>query len=161
LNSDAMDFILAAKGLDNAHARFEEDDNPYSIVECAWWIGAAALSCGRKDEDSILGAFYWVRNKGFHETAMALGQIQPSSYSGPLGGSPLLPGASPSGLQLGRRPFPSRWLPLDGDDNQGGRAKYGAYLANRAVIDTIREARVTLLQVFEQMRNDSGVDSLD
>ncbi len=40
-------------------------------------MSAAAEACSRRSDGTVLKGF-WVRNKGFHATAMALGQILPA-----------------------------------------------------------------------------------
>ena len=148
-----MDFILALEGLNTAHRRLEANgEEPYVYIECAWWIGAATEACGRRDDGSLLEGFYWVRNKGFHETAMALGQVLP-----PVSGAT---GIAPTGMApMGGPGIPARWARLDGSAD-GSRRQYNEHCASRPVVETINEALAALLEVFETMRRDSEVTDL-
>ena len=152
-NESAMDFILAVDGLNKAHRRLEANgDDPHVFIECAWWIGAATEACGRRNDGTVLEGFYWVRNKGFHETALAFGQVRPS-ISGTTGVAPT--GIAP----MGGASLPARWIRLEGPED-GSRSEYNKHLASRSIRETIDEALIALLRVFEAMRLDSGVTDL-
>ncbi len=154
-NEAAMDFILAAKGLEQSFARLDGNaDDPYAVIECAWWIGAATEACGRRHSGTILEGFYWVRNKGFHETAKALGSITPPVPPALLGQFVL--GKSRLGDPFGE---PAMWERLDGLAD-GSRAAYNKHLAGQDVLETITAARTELLMIFQKMRDESGVEKL-
>ncbi len=154
LNHRALDFILALHGLAKAYRRLQDDDHdPHLFVECSWWIGAATEACGRRKDGTVLEGFYWVRNKGFHETRLALAQILPGYGSTSLGIDTL--GVGP----LGGPELPPRWAHLDGPED-GSRKPYNSYLASRSIVETIDEAYATLLREFEVIRRETGIERL-
>ncbi len=103
-------------------------------------MGAAAEACSRRSDGTVLKGF-WVRNKGFHATAMALGQILPAR-SDALGIDGM--GITPMGGGV----VPPRWAQLDGPE-EGSRKRYNEHLASRPIVKTIDEAHTFLLQEFE------------
>lgn len=155
LNERAGEFVLAMNGLAKAQRRLTQNSHDaYLFIECAWWISASAAACGRRNDGSVAEAFYWVRNKGFHEIAKALGQIQPGSRSQPLGAAPL--GIAP----LGGAGSPARWKHLAGPED-GSRKVYNEHLASRPVVQTIGEAVATLVETLRDVQESSGLPVLD
>jgi len=146
-SQEFLDFLLAVHGLNKAVRRIEADDDPHTAIECCWWIGAATEACGRIEEDSILAGFYWVRNKGVHRTAKAMGQILSA------GPNELEPGIILTVPE-------SRWRYLDGAEN-GKRKQYNKYLGGNSIADTIDDATAILLTIFDDVRTESGVSDLN
>ena len=141
-----VDFLLSAYGLNKAVKRLSTEEDAHTAIECCWWLGAASEACGRHFEDSLLGAFYWVRNKGFHETATALGRIIPS------GSNEIEPGVVMTIPE-------ARWLPLP-DGDLGRRVFYNRYLAGRPVLGTLADGRDLIVSIWDSVRSESGVRDL-
>ncbi|MCZ7532284.1 MAG: hypothetical protein M5U23_02545 [Acidimicrobiia bacterium] len=142
-----MDFVLALSGLRRSVGRLHDQDDPYTALECCWWIAAATEACGLSHEDSQLAGVYWVRSKGIHETATAMGQMLDA------GRNELEPGVM---LTIPE----SRWIRLDGSED-GRRATYNRYLAGKTVASTVNDAYERLLRIFDEVRTASGVTDLD
>ena len=160
-NGDAMDFIIAAEGLLKAYRRLKREEEPdvHTVIECAGWIASAVEACKRDTEPSVLGAFYWVRNKGFHETTTAIAQMLPSTPTARYDSA--LFDVSAFDDEEGE---PARWLPIpESDEATEGvtrATRYNEFLAGRPIIQTVAEAHRALLVIFEEMRRDSGVQTL-
>jgi hypothetical protein len=143
-NDKARDFMLALGGALKAMQRVQTDHSAYSIVECCFWISAAA-EAGQLKYQNLLGAIYWLRNKGLHATALAIGQVESGRAESPLGLKSRALGLSP----LGAGRTPSTWRELPGSD-EGGGALYNSELAGKRIDRTIEEACSLLLSEAER-----------
>jgi hypothetical protein len=68
-------FAFAMHALKRAIDRLEDEEQAtetmYTIIESAWWICAAAQTLELHQSGDILQGFWWVRNKGNHNTFIA------------------------------------------------------------------------------------------
>lgn len=157
LNDRALDFIFAMQGLALTYDRIniEADDVPMTtVIEASWWIGAAAEACGRRHRGGLLEAFYWVRNKGFHQLTTALGSIVPSISDEELVGTAMV-----GDRRVRVFGTPQLWQRLDGPAD-GSRAAYNEHLAGQSVLVTIQKAFLELAEHAQEIWEDADLGRL-